>query len=226
MTADLSFWHLVVSADAVVKLVLLLLLFASIWSWAMIFSRRANLRKARKQLDAFEKSFWSGSDLNKLYQGLDNGKKAVSGNAAVFAAGFKTFLRLRNNSGMGKSEIINAIQRSMRVCFMREADKLEQGFPMLATIGSVSPYIGLFGTVWGIMNSFTALGSVQQATLSMVAPGISEALIATAMGLFVAIPAVVAYNRFSAKSDGLVAEYENFQDEFLGILQRELHHES
>jgi biopolymer transport protein TolQ len=147
------------------------------------------------------------------------------GAGQIFRAGFKDFLRMQQKQGVSPDSVLNAVQRAMRVALMRESDRLEYGLPLLATIGSVSPYVGLFGTVWGIMGSFHALAGVEQATLSMVAPGISEALIATAMGLFVAIPAVVAYNRFSARAERLLNEYENFQDEFTGILHRELYSE-
>lgn len=223
MDGGLSIWHLIASADLIVKGVLLILLAASIASWTVIIQRFICMRQVAKAMRAFEDKFWSGADLSKLYQALERTEEGSMGTGQLFRAGFKDFVRMQQKTGVAPGTILDAVQRAMRVAYMRETDRLEYGLSLIATIGSVSPYVGLFGTVWGIMNSFRALGSVEQASLSMVAPGISEALVATAMGLFVAIPAVIGYNRFSARSERLLNEYENFQDEFAGILHRELY---
>ena len=219
-SGSLSIWTLIITAGPVVKLVLLLLLCASIWSWTVIFQRISVLKKAMSAMKAFQKTFWSGVEMANLYKELGHSEEGTLGAGHIFCAGFKDFLRMQQHA---PGAVMDAVQRAMRVAMTRETDRLENGLPLLATIGSVSPYVGLFGTVWGIMQSFTSLAGVEQATLSMVAPGISEALIATAMGLFVAIPAVIAYNRFSAHTDKLLNEYDNFQEEFAGILHRQLH---
>ncbi len=188
--------------------------------WAMIFQRRNVLKKAELALKAFEDKFWSGADLSKLYSDI-SAKPQVQGIETLFIAGFKEFARLRKSHIDNPQIIIDGTYRAMRVALSREVDSLETHLPFMATVGSISPYIGLFGTVWGIMNSFIALGAVKQATLAMVAPGIAEALIATAMGLFAAIPAVIAFNRFSHKVEKLENSYGNFMDEFSSILQRQ-----
>lgn len=219
---EVSVWYLVFNAGVLVQLVMLLLALASIMSWALIFQRVQVFRKAKRAQLAFEERFWSGMDLGQLFREVNAEPTAFSGMESVFRAGFREFSRLRQQS-QDADAVMNGAQRAMRVAFSREQERLEASLPFLATVGSTSPYIGLFGTVWGIMNSFRGLAQVQQATLATVAPGISEALIATAMGLFAAIPAVIAYNRFSAKSDALLKNYETFAEEFSSILHRRVH---
>ena len=213
------------NAGPVVKFVMLLLLGASVASWTMIFQRGSFLKKARKAVVQFEDLFWSGTDLSKLYAELSAEEGEAEGLENIFRSGFHEFIRFRKQSGTNSSISLEGTQRAMRIACSREMDKLEQNLSFLATVGSTSPYVGLFGTVWGIMTSFHALGSMQQATatISMVAPGISEALIATAMGLFAAIPAVIAYNRFANEAERLLNQYETFQEEFSSILYRQAH---
>ena len=220
MSAELSFFDLFLQASLLVKSVMLILLGFSVVCWTMIFQRRKALNIAQEQLHHFEDKFWSGADLSKLYNEI-NSREQVSGIEMLFAAGFKEFVRLRKSGAQSTSMIVDGTHRAMRVALSREVDNLETHLPFMATVGSISPYIGLFGTVWGIMNSFIALGAVKQATLAMVAPGIAEALVATAMGLFAAIPAVMAYNRFSHKVEKLENSYGNFMEEFSSILQRQ-----
>lgn len=220
MSAELSIFDLVLEASLLVKFVMLVLLGFSVACWAMIFQRRTALNSAKKQLKAFEDKFWSGADLSKLYGEIST-KNQIQGIESLFVAGFKEFARLRKSHIDNPQVIVDGTHRAMRVALSREVDSLEIHLPFMATVGSISPYIGLFGTVWGIMNSFIGLGSVQQATLAMVAPGIAEALIATAMGLFAAIPAVMAFNRFSHKVEKLENSYGNFMEEFASILQRQ-----
>ncbi len=199
---------------------MLLLLATSVVSWAFIFQRAKVLKNAKSDTKKFEDKFWSGVDLNKLYQEL-SARQSNNGMASLFCAGFKEFVRLRKANAGSSEAIMDGTYRAMRVSLSREVDSLEANLSFLATAGSISPYIGLFGTVWGIMNSFIALGEVQQATLAMVAPGIAEALIATAMGLFAAIPSVIAYNRFSNQVEKLENSYGNFMEEFSSILHRQ-----
>jgi biopolymer transport protein TolQ len=220
MTSDTSIWSFIVNAGPVVKAVMLLLFSASVVSWGIIFQRSMLLKKARVSLNEFENQFWSGADLYQLYHGLENKKQELSGLESIFYSGFNEFLRLRQRN-LHFETIMEGVQRAMRVAHARERDKLENQLAFLATVGSTSPYLGLFGTVWGIMTSFQALGHVSQATISMVAPGISEALIATAMGLFAAIPAVIAYNRYANLVDRLSNHYHTFLEEFLNILNRQ-----
>ena len=220
MSTDLSLISLVLEASVLVQMVMLLLLIASILSWFLIVNKYQLLKKSAVAALKFEDQFWSGGDLSELYTTLNHRRLAREGMEKVFETGFAEFARSYKNI-TDPAFMMASIQRSMKVALAREEEKLESNLSLLATIGSTSPYIGLFGTVWGIMNSFTALGAVQHATLSMVAPGIAEALIATAMGLFAAIPAVIAYNRFSDKVDRLVGRYENFAEEFATILQRQ-----
>ncbi|WP_114325704.1 protein TolQ [Candidatus Colwellia aromaticivorans] len=220
MSAEFSIFELVLEASLLVKFVMLVLLGFSVACWAMIFQRRKALNMAKQQLKAFEDKFWSGADLSKLYNEISS-KNQIQGIESLFVAGFKEFARLRKSHIDNPQTIVDATHRAMRVALSREVDSLEVHLPFMATVGSISPYIGLFGTVWGIMNSFIGLGSVQQATLAMVAPGIAEALIATAMGLFAAIPAVMAFNRFSHKVEKLENSYGNFMEEFASILQRQ-----
>ena len=222
MSTDMSILHLITGASVVVQFVMALLLLLSVVSWTMIFHKWRALGDARQEADAFEKRFWSGGDLAVLYKEVADAPGEAAGMADIFEAGFKEFARLRKQSTDSQA-LIDAVQRSMKVAMSREMDRLEMNLSFLATVGSTSPYVGLFGTVWGIMNSFRALGSVQQATLAMVAPGIAEALVATAMGLFAAIPAVVAYNRYSNDVERLINRYDNFMEEFSSILVRQVH---
>ncbi|AEF03941.1 protein TolQ [Alteromonas sp. KS69] len=219
MSSDLTFIGLFLQASFIVQLVMLLLLGVSVASWTFIFQRSKALSSAREEMRQFEDKFWSGADLNRLYQEL-SARPNLSGIGTIFCAGFKEFVRLRK-SNTGTNAIVDGTYRSMRVTMSRQVEELESRLPFLATAGSISPYIGLFGTVWGIMNAFIALGEVQQATLAMVAPGIAEALIATAIGLFAAIPAVIAYNRFSHQVEKLENSYGNFMEEFSAILHRQ-----
>jgi biopolymer transport protein TolQ len=220
MQNDMSLLRLVLDASVVVQLVMLLLLVASVASWGVIIQKRRVLRSARATADSFEKEFWSGGDLTGLYRRISGRDDSASGMAGIFEAGFREFSRLRKQDDLQASQIVEGSRRAMLVSQMRESDRLEQNLALLATVGSTSPYVGLFGTVWGIMNSFIALGNVQQATLAMVAPGIAEALIATAMGLFAAIPAVIAYNRYADTVGRLESRYDTFMEEFSTILQR------
>ena len=223
MNADMSLITLVLEASVVVQLVILVLVLASVASWSIIFHKERMVKKATKAADAFENDFWSGGELNTLYRKLTSSNKKVHGMEAMFESGFKGFLRLRKQQNAEPEAMVDAAQRSMRVVMNKEIDALENRLSFLATVGSTSPYIGLLGTVWGIMNSFRALGNVQQATLSMVAPGIDEALIATAMGLFAAIPAVIAFNRYNTDVERLIGRYDNFMEEFASILHRQAH---
>jgi biopolymer transport protein TolQ len=220
---ELSIISLVWGASFIVQLVMLILLLASVMSWVLIFQRTSVFLEAQKARLIFEERFWSGMDLGQLYRELTNNPNPQSGLEIIFRAGFKEFNRLRQQQGADADAVMEGTQRAMRVVLSREMDKLDMHLPFLATVGSTSPYVGLFGTVWGIMNSFRGLAQMQQATLATVAPGISEALVATAMGLFAAIPAVVAYNRFSAKADALIKSYETFAEEFSSILHRKAH---
>nr|WP_255091343.1 protein TolQ [Vibrio aestuarianus] len=208
-------------ASILVKMVMLILLGMSIVSWAMIIKRSKILSQAEKSADSFEDKFWSGTDLSAIYQDVKKRKDEISGTEEIFYSGFTEFARLRKTNATSPDFIMEGTGRAMRVAVAREVDELETSLPFLATVGSISPYIGLFGTVWGIMHSFIALGEVKQATLAMVAPGIAEALIATAMGLFAAIPAVMAYNRLSNKVSKLEHNYATFSEEFHSILHRQ-----
>ncbi|SDH96185.1 protein TolQ [Pseudomonas panipatensis] len=218
-----SMWSLISNASLVVQLVMLILVAASVTSWIMIFQRSNMMRSAKKALDGFEERFWSGIDLSKLYRQAGSNPDPDSGVEQIFRAGFKEFSRLRQQSGVDPDAVMEGVARAMRVAISREEEKLETSLPFLATVGSTSPYVGLFGTVWGIMNSFRGLAAVQQATLATVAPGIAEALVATAIGLFAAIPAVIAYNRFAARAELLIGRYYTFADEFQAILHRKVH---
>lgn len=218
MNAEGSFLQIAWHASLVVKCVLLILVAASVASWAVIFRKRRMLREARSAADTFEKRFWAGGELANIYKEI-SGSGAEGGMESIFAAGFTEFARLRKQSDE-PAQVIEGSRRAMRVAQVREMDRLEENLAFLATVGSTSPYIGLFGTVWGIMNAFHSLGNVQHATIAMVAPGISEALIATAMGLFAAIPAVIAYNRFVNHVERLETRFASFLDEFSTILQR------
>jgi biopolymer transport protein TolQ len=221
VTADISMFDLFLQASLLVKLVMLILLGMSIASWAMIIKRSKVLSLAEKSAEKFEDKFWSGNDLSVLYQEVKKRKETLEGTEEIFYAGFTEFARLHKLHASSPDYVMEGTGRSMRVAVSREVDELETHLPFLATVGSISPYIGLFGTVWGIMHAFIALGEVKQATLAMVAPGIAEALVATAMGLFAAIPAVMAYNRFSSKVSKLEHNYATFSEEFHSILHRQ-----
>lgn len=223
MTTDLSLFELLLNASPLVQVVLAILLAASLISWTVIFHKRIVMQRARRAADDFEDQFWSGKDLVSMYNRINAPKHESAGLERIFQAGFKEFARLRNQTGFDARTILDGAERVMRVALRREVDDLEGQLSFLATVGSTSPYIGLLGTVWGIMNSFRALGNVQHATLAMVAPGIAEALIATAMGLFAAIPAVIAYNRYANDTERLSNRYDTFVEEFSTILQRQTH---
>ena len=218
---DLTILSMIVNASIVVKAVMALLVLASMLSWTYIFMKLFAIRRSRRQADDFEREFWGGSDLVGLYQRAASGRYAASGMERIFESGFKEFLKLKGRSGADMSSLLDGTRRAMKATYQREMDALESHLSFLATVGSVSPYIGLFGTVWGIMNAFRGLANVSQATLANVAPGIAEALIATAIGLFAAIPAVVAYNRYTHDVDRLAVRYESFIEEFSNILQRQ-----
>ncbi len=222
MPSQLSIFELIANASLLVQLVMLLLVIVSIVSWMMIFQKWFSLRRAQIEYEAFEDHFWSGIDLRQFYNELE-GDEALNGIENIFVSGFKEFLRLSEQSEADPDAVMQGVQRAMRVALNREEARLETNLAFLATVGSTSPYVGLFGTVWGIMNSFRSLANMSQATLASVAPGISEALIATAMGLFAAIPAVIGYNRFSAKSDSITDLYQTFSDELITILHRAAH---
>ena len=220
MTDQLSVIHLILEASVPVQIVLGILMLASLSSWAIIFRKRLIIGRARRNADHFENSFWSGGDLAQLYRTIE-ARGGATGMASIFEFGFREFARQRQQGGTPPDQLLEGARRAMRVAQLKEIDRLEHSLATLATVGSTSPYVGLFGTVWGIMSAFSGLGNVQQATLAMVAPGISEALIATAIGLFAAIPAVVAYNRFTHDIDRLAIRFESFVEEFSNILQRQ-----
>ena len=220
MTADLTVLGLLMGASLPVQIVMLLLIGASIVSWSIIFTKRRLIRRTKDASDEFEAAFWSGGDLNTLYQSASRAKGGAIGMASIFESGFREFNRSLQAGGSSTDKIVEECRRAMRVAQMREVDRLEQNLATLATIGSTSPYVGLFGTVWGIMGAFMGLANVQSATLAVVAPPIAEALIATAMGLFAAIPAVIAYNRYADKVVRLEYRYDGFTEEFSSILQR------
>lgn len=229
VTQDLSFFALIVNASVLVQLVMLLLLLASVFSWTFIFRKMFSIRSARIQTEEFERAFWSGGNLIALYQdSLSNRRKGGGHGGAlerIFQAGMGEFNKAKAQVGKGaaidSTGLLDGARRAMRAAYQREMDALESHLAFLASVGSVSPYVGLFGTVWGIMNAFRGLANVQQATLAAVAPGIAEALIATAIGLFAAIPAVVAFNRYSHDIDRLAIRFESFIEEFSNILQRQ-----
>ncbi|NUS39513.1 MAG: protein TolQ [Lysobacter sp.] len=215
--------QLVLHASLPVQLVMLLLLFASIASWVIILRKKRVLDRATREADTFEERFWSGADMAKLYSGATERKRDVGGMEAIFEGGFREFNRVRQRRGVDPRAQLEGAQRAMRATASRELDGLEHNLEFLANVGSISPYVGLFGTVWGIMVSFQGLADVKEATIATVAPGISEALVATAMGLFAAIPAVWAYNRFATRVERLATRYDAFSEEFASILQRQAH---
>jgi len=223
LTQDLEIWTLIANASIVVKTVMVLLLAVSFMSWMFIFRKWMTIRSARAQTEQFEREFWSGNDINALYQGSVNARHTIGSLERIFEAGFREFAKLRSGqrAGTDASDMVDGARRAMRATFQREMDFLERHLAFLASTGSVSPYVGLFGTVWGIMHAFRSLANVQQATLAQVAPGIAEALVATAIGLFAAIPAVVAYNRYSHDIERLANRFESFMEEFSNILHRQ-----
>jgi biopolymer transport protein TolQ len=220
LSEDMSLYTLISGASVPVQIVMAILLLTSLVSWWYIFIKVFSIRSAERDAVAFEEEFWRGGDLNKLYDSVNAGRRRAQGMASIFEAGFKEFAKLKRQGGLETSDVTQGAQRAMRAAYNREMDDLDSHLPFLASVGSVSPYIGLFGTVWGIMNAFRGLSNMAQATLSHVAPGIAEALVATAIGLFAAIPAVIAYNRFASAVDRLAVRYESFMEEFTNILQR------
>jgi len=223
VSTDMSILGLFLNASLVVQGIMILLVIISVISWTMIFQKKKILNASGVNVRRFEEKFWSGIDLSRLFSELNIRRNGGEGLERVFQAGYKEFARLRQQPATSPEAVMDGSQRAMRVSQSREIEYLEKHLSFLATVGSTSPYIGLFGTVWGIMNSFIALGGAKQATLAMVAPGIAEALIATAMGLFAAIPAVIAYNRFATDVEHIENQYENFVEEFAGILHRKAH---
>jgi biopolymer transport protein TolQ len=221
VTHDMSVLSLITGASVLVQIVMLALLLASLFSWYYIFLKVFTYNRATRLADQFEKEFWSGPDLNELYQRAVNARRSAGGQERIFESGFQEFIKLRKQPGMDIRAVLDGTRRAMRATYQREMESLESYLSFLASVGSVSPYVGLFGTVWGIMNSFRGLANMSQATLGAVAPGIAEALIATAMGLFAAIPAVVAYNRFAGDVNRLATRFDNFMEEFSNILQRQ-----
>lgn len=219
-SSDMSFFTLIAGASLPVQLVMLILVITSLFSWWYIFIKVASIKRAERDADHFEETFWTGGDLNKLYEGVTAGRRKPQGIASIFEAGFREYVKHKQQGRMEVSDVMEGARRAMRAAYNREMDDLDAHLPFLASVGSVSPYIGLFGTVWGIMNAFRGLSNVAQATLTQVAPGIAEALVATAIGLFAAIPAVIAYNRFASSVDRLSVRYESFMEEFTNILQR------
>ena len=228
LTSDMSIFSLITGASLPVQLVMLALLITSLVSWWYVFIKVVTIKRAETDAESFENAFWTGGDLNKLYEGITAGRRKPQGTAAIFEAGFKEYARHKQQARsearpevrMEMSDVMEGARRAMRAAYNREIDDLDAHLPFLASVGSVSPYVGLFGTVWGIMHAFLGLANAGQATLSQVAPGIAEALIATAIGLFAAIPAVIAYNRFASAVDRLSVRYESFMEEFTNILQR------
>jgi biopolymer transport protein TolQ len=219
MGEQLSVLRLIAQASVPVQIVIGILLLASLNSWAIIFRKRSVIGRVRREADRFESRFWSGDDLAQLYRTIES-HGGATGMAGIFEFGFREFARLRQQSGTDMEQLLEGSRRAMRVAQLKEVDRLEQSLATLATVGSTSPYVGLFGTVWGIMSAFSSLGNIQQVTLAQVAPGISEALVATAFGLFAAIPAVVAYNRFADQVTRLEIRFDAFIEEFSTILQR------
>ena len=223
LTHDMSVLSLITGASVPVQLVMAILLLASLFSWYYIFLKIFTLRRAERQTAEFERQFWSGVDLNELFQRAVNARASAGTLERIFESGFREFTKHRREPGTDVAALMDSTRRAMRATYQREMDKLESSLSFLATVGSVSPYVGLLGTVWGIMNAFRGLANVAQATLAHVAPGIAEALIATAIGLFAAIPAVVAYNRFAGDVNRLAIRFESFTEEFSNILQRQVH---
>ena len=222
MNQDLNILHLVLQASFVVQLVMAILMLVSLSSWAVIFGKLLGLRRVRGRNEVFEREFWSGRNLQELYTQSERGARSASPMERIFAAGMREFIKLRERRVTDTGAMLDGARRAMRACFQREMDVVESNLSFLASVGSVSPYVGLFGTVWGIMHAFTGLSNLQQVTLSTVAPGIAEALVATAIGLFAAIPAVIAYNRFARDIDRIAIQMETFIEEFSNILARNM----
>jgi len=222
VSQDLSIIALILNASLVVKLVMLLLITVSLVSWYWIFRKAFAIRDARVRTDQFERDFWSGGDLNALYQSAANNRHVTGALERIFEAGYREFAKLRGQTTLDTKAVVDGARRAMRATYQRELDDLDSHLSFLASVGSVSPYVGLLGTVWGIMHSFRGLANMTTATLSAVAPGIAEALVATAIGLFAAIPAVVAYNRFAHDVDRISVKFESFMEEFSNILQRQI----
>ena len=222
VTQDLAIVELIANASLIVKLVMAVLTYVSVMSWYWIFRKWFALRDARRKTERFERDFWSGGDLTTLYQSAVNDRHHSGALERIFEAGFREFTKLRGQKTLDPATAIDGVRRAMRATYQREIDDLEAHLSFLASVGSVSPYVGLFGTVWGIMHSFRGLASMSTATLAAVAPGIAEALVATAIGLFAAIPAVVAYNRFAHDTDRIAVRFESFMEEFSNILQRQM----
>ncbi|MEM8594283.1 MAG: protein TolQ [Pseudomonadota bacterium] len=229
MSESHSILGLIMEAGLVVQAVMALLVLASILSWAFIFQRMFFFRRSYQEVRRFTRAFWSEGDLSRIYDEGVNTRSSrrgdYAGSESIFRAGYSEFVRLRKQSKTDPESIMQGTHRVMRVALAKEEEELESGLNFLATVGSTAPYVGLFGTVWGIMNSFRGIAEMKQASLAVVAPGISEALIATAIGLFAAIPAVIAYNRYSSKADNLAGRYETFADEFSSVLHRQAYHE-
>ena len=221
VTQDLSLINLIGNASLVVKLVIGLMLGMSLMSWWFIFRKAFVVRDARRKAEDFERTFWSGSDLNSLFQAIVSSRRPSGSMERIFEAGFREFVKLRKQTTLAVASVMDGTRRAMRASYQREMEYLDKHLSFLATVGSVSPYIGLLGTVWGIMNAFRGLANVHQATLAQVAPGIAEALVATAIGLFAAIPAVVAFNYYAREIDSLSTRFESFMEEFSNILQRQ-----
>jgi biopolymer transport protein TolQ len=220
MNQDLSIIELVLHASVVVQIVMVLLLAVSLASWTIIFAKAVGLRRVRADNDEFDREFWAGRTLQELYQDATRGDGPPSPQERLFAAGMREFMKLRDKKVSDTTALLEGARRAMRASYQRELDMLESRLDFLGSVGSVSPYVGLFGTVWGIMHAFTGLSNLQQVTLATVAPGIAEALVATAIGLFAAIPAVLAYNRFARDVDRIATQLESFMDEFSNILAR------
>lgn len=223
MNQDLSIFNLIAQASLVVQLVIAALLLVSLASWSVIFGKLISLARIKSSNDAFEQEFWSGKNLNELFSAVNNkpvGKATAAPLERIFASGMREFLKLREKRVAEPSALLDASRRAMRASFQRELDAMESNLSFLASVGSVSPYVGLFGTIWGIMHAFVGLSNLQQVTLATVAPGIAEALVATAIGLFAAIPAVLAFNRFARQIDRSAITLETFIEEFSNILQR------
>jgi biopolymer transport protein TolQ len=220
VNGDLSFLSLIMGASIPVQIVMLILILASLFSWKYIFIKVKTIKAAEEDAEEFEKYFWAGAQLKQLYDSASAMGANIGGLKAIFKAGYKEYVVARSGDQKLDKQTKDSVRRAMQVAYNRELDALERHLPFLASVGSVSPYIGLFGTVWGIMNSFIGLSNVAQSTLAQVAPGIAEALIATAIGLFAAIPAVIAYNRFAAKVDRLAIRYESFMEEFINNVDR------
>ena len=221
-THDMSVLSLITGASLLVQFVMLMLLLASLFSWYYIFLKVFTFRRATELAERFEKEFWSGTDLKELHQRAVSARNSAGSLERIFEAGFREFTKLKAQKGQDVGEVMEGTRRAMRATYQREMEQLESHLSFLATVGSVSPYVGLFGTVWGIMNSFRGLANMAQATLGAVAPGIAEALVATAMGLFAAIPAVIAYNRFAGDINRIATRFDSFMEEFSNILQRQL----